>query len=184
MVAAIMEGHKTMTRRICNAQPPADAIKFIQSDIDPQFFEVWQPDIEVEEACSLLIKCPYGSIGDVLWVRETFLRFTDDSLQDAFLYKADYNDPEYWSWKPSIHMPRAAARILLIITDIRVERLHDITRGDCMAEGCPFPNIAAGPDPRLWFADLWESINVKGSWERNPWVWVVSFKGIEKINQS
>ena len=73
-------------------------------------------------------------------------------------------------------MPRHASRITLEITKIRVERLQDISRGDCMAEGCPFPNIAKETDPKQWYSDLWESLNGKGSWALNPWVWVICFK--------
>ncbi len=79
-------------------------------------------------------------------------------------------------WRPSIHMPRKASRITLEITEVRVERLQDISRGDCMAEGCPFPNIAKLTDPIEWFAELWESINE--NWDANPWVWVVEFKRV------
>jgi hypothetical protein len=76
-------------------------------------------------------------------------------------------------------MPRWASRITLEITNIRVERLNEITRGGAMAEGCPFPNMADGPDPREWFSDLWESINGKGSWDANPWVWVIEFRKLD-----
>lgn len=75
-------------------------------------------------------------------------------------------------------MPRWASRILLEVTAVRVERLQDISRGDAMAEGCPFPNMAKGDDPRKWYADLWDQINGAGSWEANPWVWVVEFKRV------
>ncbi|MGE5866558.1 MAG: hypothetical protein ACM32J_15885, partial [Rhizobacter sp.] len=82
-------------------------------------------------------------------------------------------------WKPSIHMPRAASRITLEGTGVRVERLQDISRGDAMAEGCPSPNMRDGDDPRKWYADLWDSINGASScWDANPWVWVVEFKRI------
>jgi hypothetical protein len=77
-------------------------------------------------------------------------------------------------------MPRWASRITLEITNIRVERLNEITRGDAMAEGCPFPNMADGPDPREWFFDLWESINGAGSSFANPWVWVIEFRKVEE----
>jgi hypothetical protein len=81
-------------------------------------------------------------------------------------------------WTPSIHMPRWASRILLEIVSVRVERLQEISRGDAMAEGCPFPNMADGDDPRQWYAGLWEQINGHGSWDANPWVWVVEFKRV------
>ncbi len=86
-------------------------------------------------------------------------------------------------WRPSIHMPRWASRITLEITDIRVERLQEISYADAMAEGVPFTELPPGqgrPDPlhRAKFADLWESINGPGSWEANPWVWVIEFKRV------
>lgn len=75
-------------------------------------------------------------------------------------------------------MPRWASRITLEVTGVGVERLNDISRGDAMDEGCPFPNMAQGDDPRRWYADLWDSINGAGAWKLNPWVWVVSFRRI------
>jgi hypothetical protein len=78
-------------------------------------------------------------------------------------------------WSSSLFMWRWASRITLDVSMVRVERLNDISRGDCMAEGCPFPNMAKGADPREWYANLWESINGKGSWDLNPWVWVIQF---------
>ena len=103
-------------------------------------------------------------------------------------YRADYlNDPhgpdgekspegKYRHWSPAIHMPKAAARIWLEITGVRVERLQSISRGDAMAEGCPFPNMADGENPRDWFAAVWKSTG--GDWDANPWVWVIDFKRI------
>ena len=81
-------------------------------------------------------------------------------------------------WKPAIHMPRAASRITLEVTGVRVERLQAISRGDAMAEGCPFANMAAGPDPRDWYRDLWNEINGPGAWDQSPWVWVVEFRRV------
>ncbi|MGI4776901.1 MAG: hypothetical protein ACRYGA_02090 [Janthinobacterium lividum] len=87
--------------------------------------------------------------------------------------------PSAGKLRPSIHIPRWASRITLEITDVRVERLQDISRGDAMAEGCPFPNMAKGDDPCKWYAQLWDQINGAGAWDANPWVWAVSFKHIE-----
>ena len=81
-------------------------------------------------------------------------------------------------WKPSIFMPRWASRINLEIVSVRVDRLQGISRGDAMAEGCPFPNIAKETDPKQWYRDLWEQINGAGSWDLNPWVWVIEFKRV------
>jgi hypothetical protein len=100
-------------------------------------------------------------------------------------------------WTPSIHMPRWASRITLEVTGVRVERLQDISEADAWAEGCepgetddygrPFPadvdhggGCTEGWDcAKDWFADLWESINSPGSWDANPWVWVVEFRRVE-----
>ena len=94
------------------------------------------------------------------------------------LSEQDSADFKVWEFKrrPSIHMPRWASRILLEVVSVRVERLQDISRGDAMAEGCPFPNMAQGDDPRQWYAELWEQINGPGEWTANPWVWVVEFR--------
>lgn len=84
-------------------------------------------------------------------------------------------------WKPSIHMPRAASRILLEITDVRVEKLKHIPRSGIIAEGYPAEREATGGqyDPFLWYRDLWESIYGNGSWQANPWVWVIEFERVE-----
>ncbi len=74
-----------------------------------------------------------------------------------------------------VNMPRWASRITLEVADVTPQRLQDISRGDCMSEGCPFPNMAKGPNPRDWFSDLWKSINGPESWDRNDWVWAVTF---------
>jgi hypothetical protein len=127
--------------------------------------------------------CPYGQPGDHLWVRETFTAFDDSHIQ----YRADYrSDPAGEKahgvvWTPSIHMPRLASRITLEIVSVRVERLHDISEADAKAEGTPKPIQISDDDPRTYrdaFGDLWELINGDGSWDANPWVWVVEFKRV------
>ena len=147
----------------------------------------------------LPMECPYGQPGDRLWVRETFQRFTDDG---EILYKADPAGFEAMNelkrdeclearWRPSIHMPRWASRILLEITAVRVERLQDISEADARAEGvtdggclnCGEPEPCAcaqpAPDARDSFCRLWQSINGPGSWADNPWVWIVEFKRVQ-----
>lgn len=138
--------------------------------------------------------CPYGQVGDVLWVRETVSRF---SFGGCYAYKAD-NDPEdeCTKWRPSIHMPFEACRLFLEITNIRVERLHDISKDDAVSEGIakkehdflhngwkdyldseydtPYMN------PVYSFRSLWSSINGAESWDANHWVWVLEFKQITK----
>lgn len=130
------------------------------------------------------IKCPYGEVGDRLWVKETFTRaFPNDTI----VYKASCN--AVYKWEPSIFMPRIASRILLEITDVRVERLQDITINDAMNEGVEHMTFGGWKDyrgilesfasPILSFYTLWESINGPNSCGANPWVWVISFKRIE-----
>jgi hypothetical protein len=147
-------------------------------------------------------KCSYGAPGDRLWVRETHevnrIGFEEHGNGDTdyyagVAYQADdgraqfsisgatyrkLDASESHGWTPSIHMPRWASRITLEVTGVRVERLQDISRGDAMDEGCPFPNMATGDDPRQWFSGLWSQINGAESWATNPWVWVVEFKRI------
>ena len=117
--------------------------------------------------------------GDRLWVRESIDRMSEQG--DAEIgYMADWpgDDPRGLGWRPSIHMPRWASRITLIVTEVRVQRLQAISRGDAMAEGCPFSNMADGPDPRDWYRDLWNDLNAKRGygWDTNPWVVAVSFQ--------
>lgn len=165
MVRAILEGRKTQTRRLIKVTD-SGRVKAIGSVMN------WH----LQDANAVLA-CPLGLPGDRLWVRETWA--WNGCLCCDVHYRAsdpdcDTGDP-YFTWRPSIHMPRWASRISLEITNVRVERLNEITRGDAMEEGCPFPNMADGPDPREWFSDLWESINGAGSWDANPWVWVIEF---------
>lgn len=144
--------------------------------------------------------CPYGQAGDHLWVRESHSIGSDISGQHIlasalegypknFLFGAPSvkhpsapEGSEHWclQWKrrPSIHMPRWASRITLEVTGVRVERLQSISRGDAMAEGCPFANMADGADPRKWYAELWDQINGPGAWDLSPWVWVVEFRRV------
>jgi hypothetical protein len=151
------------------------------------------------------IKCPFGQPGDVLWVRETWADKTDVGLlYRADLERC--NHPYLRGgcvWKPSIHMPRWASRLTLEIISVRVEKLQEITARECIKEGwlaesiktgndeqvfkeireSPIPCMMAakllktvGKPPRQWFAELWDSINGKGAWEKNPWVWRIEFR--------
>ena len=149
------------------------------------------------------IHCPYGQPGDRLWVRETFTtKDRDGEFTYAPFYLADVTDPyglclttedgpryvEQLRWTPSIHMPRKASRLTLEITGVRVERLQSISEADAIAEGLDFvPDGAAAHgikglatswsnDPRKSYRALWESINGPGSWDANPFVWVVEFR--------
>ncbi len=172
MVKAILEGRKTQTRRVVKINGVMQtAAKMIYTDGN------WHGE------SGRKVKFPYGNVGDVLWVRESWQHNVNDFGESSgnFFYKASEDaEKNIIGWKPSIHIPKAACRLFLKIKNISVERLQDITRGDCMAEGCPFPNIAKETDPKRWFSELWQSINGKESWNANPWVWVIEFEQINK----
>lgn len=193
MVQAILEGRKTQTRRVIKPQPIVGDNWFKWEGRRPKakratgaIFCTGPNMSPASDITSLPYSSPYGIPGDVLWVRERFLRNADFMTRNEypFLYytdvKPEHKNAKAWRWKPSIHMPKEAARIFLEITDVRVERLKDISRGDCMSEGCPFPNIAKETDPVSWFSRLWMSINGVESWHNDSWVWVIEFKRIGK----
>ena len=187
MVRALLDGSKTQTRRLVKPQPD---IVFAGPIPGAGICGKYTHDDEKHGRLGVHIPCPYGQPGDRLWVRENFAHiYRDNSLPERrsfedVAYMANGHSIDigaYGSWKPSIHMPRWASRITLEISSVRVERLQDITRGDAMAEGCPFPNMAQGNDPRQWYEQLWGEINGPDSWATNPWVWAIEFK---RINQA
>ena len=188
MVRAILDGRKTVTRRIVKAR-------------DLEWMDVHQGLREPDNA----ERCPYGQPGgDRLYVRETWAApHAYDHLpprlipQDARIHYAATEDRGGLLWRPSIHMPRWASRITLEVTGVLVERLQDISEKDAQAEGiertedffgCPCwrvygepdgADVVAPDDPIGSYRSLWESINGPGSWEANPWVWVVSFRRLD-----
>jgi hypothetical protein len=132
------------------------------------------------------VKCPFGLEGHRLWVRETFaapwgLDYKFPSGESGIFYRADNpaKFPDDGSWKPSIFMPRKASRITLEITEVRVERLNDVSEEDAKSEGTKYP--AGGPTScyRMGFSWLWDSCYGKGAWDKNPWVWAITFKRIK-----
>jgi hypothetical protein len=203
MVQAILRGEKTQTRR--RVAMPRKRDSFVLIGENGGWWPYQSDDGEsalCNDSNEHRYACPYGVPGDRLWVRETW-RITSSTVDEARAitedimsgtavgYRATYvnalhrhgvsiADAEALCsneiWRPSIHMPRWASRITLEITGVRVERLQDISRGDAMGEGCPFPNMASGPSPRDWFAQLWTDINGAGAWDANPWVWVIEFR--------
>lgn len=201
MVRAILEGRKTQTRRVVkdrhiDAAPPACFFQWLRE------------------------RCPYGKPGDRLWVRETWNWFDPDEIPEVrrgrrapftgqqgareipwvAAYAADgHLEHEHFGcalWRPSIHMPRWASRILLEITAVRVEQLQGISDADAVSEGvCELPGQAAEPGcwwtgdvgagsklhgrtPSVAYRLLWEQINGPGSWDANPWVWAIAFKRV------
>lgn len=206
MVKAILAGRKTQTRIIA----PFD--KFCTKPFQTGNGK-WQenynnnPDPKKEFPGGWNAITNYKSkyqIGDILWVRETFQKLESASHKEVdFLYKADVEYHNYFNsdlvvWTPSIHMPKEAARIFLKVTNVRCERLQDISEEDAIAEGIekygPFGEFKGDPHPSVGmmrfrayskaaraFQDLWDSINAKKyPWKSNPWVWVYDFERIEK----
>lgn len=198
MVKAILDGSKTQTRRVVKQ----DREGLLDCEPTPAWDAFWQ-----------CVACPYGKPGDRLWVRETWCKLwpehqMNDPDAGRYYYAATDDTPtmvdgdgytdytksghERSPWKPSIHMPRAASRISLDITMVRVERLNDISEADAKSEGifkCPSGRweaplvkskvgtlCAEVDDPRIAYRALWDQINGPNAWAANPWVWVVEFR--------
>lgn len=177
MVRAILGGNKTQTRRIVEEKFYGRAV-----------------------AAELLAKhCPYGQPGDRIWVRETYRVHGNATDVATLVYRASVrnswteqthrvpvevcNKPVSEKWTPSIHMPRWASRILLEITDVRVERLHDMSEADAKAEGATPATYKITPSEavyRVGFGDIWRSIYGQDNWLSNPLVWVIEFKRIQE----
>lgn len=192
MVRAILDGRKTQTRRVINPQPYIDGMgnfcwngrNFGQDSNGPCIQAIASP---IPSSKTKRVCCPYGKPGDRLWVRETF-----NHDGEKYIYAADLNElgVQKWAaqWKPSIHMPRNASRILLEITGVRVERLQDISECDAKAEGsyvCDYfgrrlLDQSSNQGCYKWgYRSIWESLNGSGSWDLNPFVWVIEFKLLE-----
>lgn len=208
MVRAILDGRKTQMRLIMKPQP---------KDC-PRGGHWWPSDkhrtmLHVEEALQnsegiwagiVGDACPFGDVGDRIWVREAFQGplVSEELLEEYRAYPEKFENPEYCEyaadggprpeycdlddnlrhgWRPSIHMPRWASRITLEITGVRVERLNSISNVSARAEGYPVDREADGgdSDPWLWFRDLWDGIYPEQSFKHNPWVWVITFQRVE-----
>lgn len=202
MVRALLAGTKTQTRRIAKPRRRPSLFE-VEEDGSPMWTDGYI--LDPGNAGWRMADNPYGVPGDVLWVKETY-RLEQGAGKPAqsegYLvhYEADgAANPEH-EWgamaRPSIHMPRWASRLSLRITDVRVERLNDISEADAIAEGIDRVenNFGNGPaycdyalgdiadnaewyrDPRRSYRSLWDHINGPGAWDANPWVWVVSFE--------
>lgn len=179
MVRALLDGTKTQTRRVWKMPRGCswyeghggEAAGMVQDDEGPAWWHVSEQ------------RCPYGQPGDRLWVREAWR--TEPALDPCppreiamvgapVQYEAGpHADVLGGKLRPSMFMPRSLARITLVVTDVRVERLQDISEADAIAEGVEAerPDTAVGA-----YEWLWEAINGPGSWDANPWVWVVEFR--------
>ena len=197
MARAILAGQKTQTRRVVKLPRGASWSDRLGGTVDGFFFDDDGLRARgIEELC-----CPYGAPGDVLWVRETwraeelptgedgvrfaadeaFVRIADTSKAADLWCEAYENGKHGTNWRPSIHMSRWAARLFLRVTAIRCERIQDITEEDAVAEGTREPSVAqviGGGDvtERRVFARLWCATYGASSWERNEWVWALTFE--------
>ena len=189
MVIARKEDRKSQTRRL-------NGLKEINMNPDDWVFEGFSERagilyawFQLKEYPSRIvkIKCPWGNVGSLLWIKETFCNANMKwDTCDKLCFKASVkgcrhaNYQKGWpSWTPSILMPKSACRLWEEITNIRIELVQDITESDAESEGCIHTGCHSAKDN---FEDLWDSINFKRGYplESNPWVWVVDFKRIEK----
>lgn len=204
----ILDGLKTMTRRtwgleFINKTP--DTWRYVWNSLSQQheFYDAYYTD-----APPVIVKCPYGQVGDLLRVKETFMFNKGADVRESwvgteyeavlgepphYLYRADDTDEvhrqERWfKWRPSLFMPRKASRILLEITEVRAERLQAITEEDAKAEGIIWVTIETAPQSGIYrpcavenFSRLWDPLNAKRGygWDKNKWVWPISFKRLE-----
>ena len=180
MVKAILAGRKTVTRRLIKERH----LCVLDSPYHKEHSEV--PDkVLLEKLC----EAPYQP-GDVLYVRETWCKGSLNGGADQYFYKADDND-FHCQWRPSIHMPKEAARIFLRVTGVRVERLQDIRLEGCLAEGVQLTFLEERDFAKrgliAWqrYSTVWDSTIKKSDlgkygWDANPWVWVIEFERISK----
>ena len=199
MVKAILDGRKTQTRRLFKVNKQTITAE------ESVFF-----DVEIGEAVYNSIggvswwQCPYGNVGDILWVRETFYEPLFEKLNGKYYYKADLEEQGWnFKWKPSLFMPKEACRLFLKVKSVGVERLQDISHEDAVAEGIEYIDIeepftmgyklygkhripdllgrkAVTGTSIESYQTLWENINGRDSWDSNPYVWVISFELTER----
>lgn len=188
MVRAILEGRKTQTRRVIKPQPSLIDQVLHWNHKAKGILRYGSLEYMGKE---LPLCCPYGKVGDLLWVRETYCgeqtTYTKRHKMHCVAYKADegYRCGELKQykgrWRPSIFMPKWAARIWLEITGIKVERVQDISRKGAEAEGCKECSDGTGwYGAEVQFCKLWDSLNAKRGygWSENPFCWVLSFKRV------
>lgn len=202
-VQNILAGRKTQTRRILTTVNGIGRVTEFQKSATKGYDWIMRDkrmrwnDLRHSD---LLTRCPQGHPGDRLWVRETWKRQTHDAAGQHIVYKADgaVLSRELWwkdfdanrytdsKWRPCLHMPRNYSRITLEITDVRVELVQDISVADIVAEGAVDP---IGTERRYGYVTekfareewerLWDDTNGKGAWDRNDWVWALTFKRVE-----
>lgn len=207
-VRAILDGRKSQTRRVVQPQPDWLAEVTHARVGVPDF--VWPIGSLGQQCGRPITNLPYGSVGERLWVRETWMHTFEGENADACHYIADAGTSRWlqarteneartnWKgrWRPPLHMPRWASRLLLEITEIRVERLQAVSHADCIREGCggdsqdiadelAMAEATGDGDDRLieQFAATWDETNAKHGlgWKTNPWVWVIGFRVLEPV---
>lgn len=208
MVRAVLDGRKTQTRRIMKVQPSED-FSPMNMELETDFTSRWYTPGVVDKDGYLQSSkkqvfgvasedegytCPFGAVGDRLWVRETHsIRVEPSEYTPGAAWYRESDIGRQWEgqlrWRPSIHMPRWASRITLEITGVRVERLNNISEADARADGVE--QLRGGfwrhyqpawtqhqLSARGSFVTLWKSIYGEESWQANPWVWVIEFKRV------
>lgn len=185
MVRAILDNRKTVTRRVLKPQEKIlENPMFGYTMFTPKgYISVrgdWTDTDGDKRYGENFIKLPYGP-GDILYVRETFFEY-----KGHFYYKADGKHEGlakmgvYFKWRPSIHMPREAARIFLRVTDVRVERLQEITFKQALKEGCNDYSSTALGFFYVWDSTLKAKDRILYGWEADPWVWVIGFERVSR----
>jgi uncharacterized Fe-S cluster protein YjdI len=184
MVRAILDGRKTCTRRICKDANECTVpdMEFYNADRRTYAVHNFADKEHTEQLSTAERTCPICT-GDILYVRETW-----KEAPKGYYYYEDWQKDDIadvTKWKPSIHMPKEAARIWLKVTDVRVERLQEITEVQAQAEGCNSGLLTGACTARGQFEDLWNSTIKKSDidrygWDANPWVWEIEFDRCEK----
>lgn len=199
MVRAILDGRKSCTRRIVKPQQLVGLLPDkCKNGVPEEFLKekklMFKPYCNMTdiELINTAYKAPYQR-GDILYVRETWCKGLE-----RYIYRADYSDTEKFyrdgkeiemKWHPSLHMPKDAARIFLRVTNVRVERLQDITVEDALAEGMDkYIRLNGELDENsiiTSFIGIWNSTINKSNldfygWDANPWVWVIEFERCDK----
>ena len=187
MVRAILDGRKGCTRRICkdaNEYTVPD-MEFYNADKRTYAVHNFADKEQMEQLSTAERTCPICT-GDILYVRETW-----KEAPKGYYYYEDWQKDDIadvTKWKPSIHMPKEAARIWLKVTNVRVERLQEITEVQAQAEGCNSGLLTGACTARGQFEDLWNSTVKKSDldrygWDASPWVWVIEFERCEKLEE-
>ena len=187
MVRAILDGRKTCTRRICKDANECTVpdMEFYNADKRTYAVHNFADKEQMEQLSTAERTCPICT-GDILYVRETW----KEAPKGYYCYEDWQKDDiaDVTKWKPSIHMPKEAARIWLKVTNVRVERLQEITEVQAQAEGCNSGLLTGACTARGQFEDLWNSTVKKSDldrygWDASPWVWVIEFERCEKLEE-